>query len=180
MRQTKDELSERLLTRAQTEDEGGMPRCGPPHGDDVTKNQRPGMMVFGESEADGQDGGADGLDGFQDANDRKIKGSQKGNVDKKDKNGHKQEEKKEGSPRESDVFKSWLQPKISKEMRSVRFTGQWEPKNKITNEINNQKYTVLTFLPHFLYDQFSTFFNLFFLLITVSQFFDELKVGKSC
>lgn len=45
------------------------------------------------------------------------------------------------------------------------------------NIINNSKYTVISFLPLVLYNQFRYFFNLFFLLIALSQFVNMLKVG---
>ena len=43
--------------------------------------------------------------------------------------------------------------------------------------MNNQKYTILTFLPLLLYNEFKFFFNMFFLLIALSQFIPFLKVG---
>jgi len=45
------------------------------------------------------------------------------------------------------------------------------------NVINNQKYSVLTFFPKVLYEQFKFFFNLYFLIVAISQFFPPLKVG---
>ena len=45
-------------------------------------------------------------------------------------------------------------------------------------KINNTKYNVLTFIPVVLYNQFKFFFNLFFLLICLSQMIPALKVGK--
>jgi phospholipid-translocating ATPase len=45
------------------------------------------------------------------------------------------------------------------------------------NRINNQRYTALSFLPIVLFDQFKYFFNLFFLLVCLSQFVEALKVG---
>jgi len=46
-----------------------------------------------------------------------------------------------------------------------------------TNAVVNTKYNVLTFVPVVLYNQFKHFFNLFFLIITVSQFYPPLQVG---
>jgi phospholipid-translocating ATPase len=46
------------------------------------------------------------------------------------------------------------------------------------NEIRNTKYNVFTFLPLVLYNQFRFFFNLFFLLVALSQFVPVLKVGE--
>eukprot|EP00306_Pavlova_sp_CCMP459_P007114 CAMPEP_0185166076 /NCGR_PEP_ID=MMETSP1139-20130426/11948_1 /TAXON_ID=298111 /ORGANISM="Pavlova sp., Strain CCMP459" /LENGTH=1146 /DNA_ID=CAMNT_0027731509 /DNA_START=1 /DNA_END=3441 /DNA_ORIENTATION=- len=45
------------------------------------------------------------------------------------------------------------------------------------NVINNQKFSLLTFFPKVLYEQFKFFFNLYFLIVAVSQFFPPLKVG---
>ena len=47
----------------------------------------------------------------------------------------------------------------------------------LTNRLNNQKYTLLNFVPHVLYEQFRFFFNLFFLLLCLTQFIPILKVG---
>ena len=43
--------------------------------------------------------------------------------------------------------------------------------------MNNQKYTLLSFLPKVLYNEFKFFFNMFFLIIALSQFIPFLKVG---
>jgi phospholipid-translocating ATPase len=45
------------------------------------------------------------------------------------------------------------------------------------NLIRNQKYSVITFVPKVLYEQFKYFFNLFYLLTALSQFIPVLKVG---
>ena len=47
----------------------------------------------------------------------------------------------------------------------------------MTNKLNNNKYNVLTFVPVVLFNQFKFFYNLFFLLIALSQFVPALKVG---
>jgi phospholipid-translocating ATPase len=52
-----------------------------------------------------------------------------------------------------------------------------EPINLFNNKIRNQKTNALTILPIFFYNQFKLFFNMFFLLITISQFFEPLRVG---
>jgi phospholipid-translocating ATPase len=46
-----------------------------------------------------------------------------------------------------------------------------------SNEINNQKYSVLNFLPIVLFNQFKIFFNFFQLMLVGSQFVPLLKVG---
>ncbi|KDN43564.1 phospholipid-translocating P-type ATPase [Tilletiaria anomala UBC 951] len=45
------------------------------------------------------------------------------------------------------------------------------------NVVRNQKYNVFTFLPFVLYEQFKFFFNLYFLLVALSQFIPALKIG---
>lgn len=55
--------------------------------------------------------------------------------------------------------------------------GRTTPGYFPTNRENNQKYNVITLIPVVLFDQFKMFYNLFFLLISVSQFVPALKVG---
>ena len=45
------------------------------------------------------------------------------------------------------------------------------------NVVRNQKYNVVTFLPLVFYEQFKFFFNLYFLLVALSQFVPALKIG---
>ncbi|UZJ51883.1 hypothetical protein CBS101457_001203 [Exobasidium rhododendri] len=45
------------------------------------------------------------------------------------------------------------------------------------NIVRNQKYNILSFLPLVLYEQFKYFFNLYFLLVALSQFIPALKIG---
>lgn len=45
------------------------------------------------------------------------------------------------------------------------------------NKINNQRYSFFSFLPIVLFEQFRYFFNLFFLLVCLSQFYEPLRVG---
>lgn len=45
------------------------------------------------------------------------------------------------------------------------------------NIVRNQKYNVATFLPIVLYEQFKFFFNLYFLLVALSQFVPALRIG---
>ncbi|XP_043462367.1 probable phospholipid-transporting ATPase IIA isoform X2 [Leptopilina heterotoma] len=46
-----------------------------------------------------------------------------------------------------------------------------------TNVIRNQKYNIITFLPMVLYQQFKFFLNLFFLIMALSQFIPEIRIG---
>ncbi|NXD67332.1 ATP9B ATPase, partial [Eolophus roseicapillus] len=45
------------------------------------------------------------------------------------------------------------------------------------NAIKNQKYNVFTFIPGVLYEQFKFFLNLYFLVVSCSQFVPALKIG---
>lgn len=45
------------------------------------------------------------------------------------------------------------------------------------NIVRNQKYNVFTFLPIVFYEQFKFFFNLYFLLVALSQFVPALRTG---
>lgn len=62
--------------------------------------------------------------------------------------------------------------------RKIELNGTTSPGNFLSNKLNNQKYNVFTFIPTVLYNEFKFFFNLFFLLIAMSQFIPFLKVGK--
>ena len=46
-----------------------------------------------------------------------------------------------------------------------------------TNEVANHKYNFITFIPLVLYNQFKFFGNQFYLVMTITQFIDVLKVG---
>lgn len=63
--------------------------------------------------------------------------------------------------------------------RLVDLKGNTEPKNNISNAVNNQKYNVLNFLPLVLFNQFKLFFNFFQLAINISQIIPILKVGNT-
>jgi len=67
---------------------------------------------------------------------------------------------------------------IQKDDRKIYFhNGLVKPRNYFKNLVRNQKYNFLSFLPFVLFNQFKYFFNLFFLLIGISQFYEPLKVG---
>ena len=51
------------------------------------------------------------------------------------------------------------------------------PRSFCRNKIRNQKYYLITFIPHVLINQFKFFFNLFFLIIALTQFVPPLRVG---
>lgn len=54
---------------------------------------------------------------------------------------------------------------------------QWNPRGFESNAVNNRQYSVFTFLPLSLYHQFKNFFNLFYLLLSLSQSIPALRVG---
>lgn len=55
--------------------------------------------------------------------------------------------------------------------------GRTTPRTMASNKLSNTKYNIITFIPVVLYHQFKFFFNLFFLLICLSQLYPPLKVG---
>jgi len=61
--------------------------------------------------------------------------------------------------------------------RLIYLNGTSAPKKYAENLVKNQKYSVLSFIPLVLYNQFRFFFNLFYLLIALTQFVPPLKVG---
>lgn len=82
-------------------------------------------------------------------------------------------QKQENSPKTS---KTSIKPITH--ARTATFTGHSTGTSaQNSNKINNRKYTYLNFIPKVLYDQFKYFFNLFFLLLCISQFIPIFKVG---
>ncbi|KIJ34965.1 hypothetical protein M422DRAFT_181491 [Sphaerobolus stellatus SS14] len=62
--------------------------------------------------------------------------------------------------------------------RSVPFRPPEKLRNRFPpNVVRNQKYNVVTFLPLVLWGQFKFFFNLYFLLVALSQFVPALRTG---
>eukprot|EP00761_Pharyngomonas_kirbyi_P013462 gb/GECH01013491.1/.p1 GENE.gb/GECH01013491.1/~~gb/GECH01013491.1/.p1 ORF type:complete len:1089 (+),score=243.03 gb/GECH01013491.1/:1-3267(+) len=62
--------------------------------------------------------------------------------------------------------------------RTVSLQGNARPDVKFPpNRVKNTKYNVITFVPLVLYEQFKFFFNLYFLIVALSQFIPALKVG---
>lgn len=64
-----------------------------------------------------------------------------------------------------------------KERRRINFDGTTRPRRFPSNKLNNQKYSLITFLPLLLYNEFKFFFNAFFLGTALTQFVPVLKVG---
>ncbi|KAL8802906.1 MAG: hypothetical protein Q9182_003522 [Xanthomendoza sp. 2 TL-2023] len=55
--------------------------------------------------------------------------------------------------------------------------GQYPPPRFPPNAVSNAKYTVWSFLPRTLYNEFSFFFNMYFLLVALSQLIPPLRIG---
>ncbi len=55
--------------------------------------------------------------------------------------------------------------------------GQQQPVRFPANSVSNAKYTPWSFLPRTLYKEFSFFFNLYFLLVALSQIIPALRIG---
>ena len=55
--------------------------------------------------------------------------------------------------------------------------GQYPPPRFPPNSVSNAKYTAWSFLPRTLYNEFSFFFNMYFLLVALSQIIPSLRIG---
>lgn len=64
----------------------------------------------------------------------------------------------------------------NKEARDVK-VGQVQGKKFPTNIVSNAKYTAWSFLPRTLYNEFSFFLNIYFLLVALSQIIPYLRIG---
>ncbi|CAO1371240.1 unnamed protein product [Diamesa hyperborea] len=79
------------------------------------------------------------------------------------------------------AWRKWCAPRELKS-RTVyignRYAGDdKKKKNLIKNEIRNQKYNLFTFLPLVLFEQFRFFLNLYFLIMALSQFIPDVRIG---
>ncbi|KYR01728.1 hypothetical protein DLAC_01739 [Tieghemostelium lacteum] len=61
--------------------------------------------------------------------------------------------------------------------RTIDLTLDNQPTRFPPNVVRNQKYSIYTFIPVILYEQFKYFFNLYFLLVALSQFIPPLQTG---
>ena len=55
--------------------------------------------------------------------------------------------------------------------------GQYSPSRFPPNAVSNAKYTAWSFLPRTLYNEFSFFFNMYFLMVALSQAIPPLRIG---
>ena len=65
----------------------------------------------------------------------------------------------------------------TRDKKTVYIRNSYMNETEWNNKIENQKYNLITFIPVVLFNQFKQFGNFFYLLLSVSQFFDMLKVG---
>ncbi|EGR32280.1 hypothetical protein IMG5_090120, partial [Ichthyophthirius multifiliis] len=75
------------------------------------------------------------------------------------------------------VHRRFFGPKIQQTPRKIYLNGLVSPQNYFQNIVKNQKYSIFTFVFIVLFNEFKYFFNLFFLIIAISQFVPILKVG---
>ncbi|KAF9446849.1 phospholipid-translocating P-type ATPase [Macrolepiota fuliginosa MF-IS2] len=67
---------------------------------------------------------------------------------------------------------------VQDKSRTIPFSPPEKLQSRFTpNIVKNQKYNAITFLPLVFYEQFKFFFNLYFLLVALSQFIPALKIG---
>ncbi|KAH8403327.1 hypothetical protein KR222_010825 [Zaprionus bogoriensis] len=72
-------------------------------------------------------------------------------------------------------WRKWFRPRELR-ARTVNL-GRANTEKFPPNEIRNQKYNFITFLPLVLFEQFRFFLNLYFLLMALSQFLPEIRIG---
>lgn len=68
------------------------------------------------------------------------------------------------------------EPQKSATPRSINI-GQHPPPRFPPNAVSNAKYTPWSFLPRTLYNEFSYFINMYFLLVSLSQVIPDLRIG---
>lgn len=80
------------------------------------------------------------------------------------------------SPKPS-FFSAFKLSQPSTKSRTIPFNSIDKKTPFPPNVVRNQKYNVATFFPLVLYEQFKFFFNLYFLLVALSQFVPALRIG---
>ncbi|PCH43232.1 phospholipid-translocating P-type ATPase [Wolfiporia cocos MD-104 SS10] len=93
-----------------------------------------------------------------------------------------EEEPRDTHRRESPSQRSSLVRRLKTSSQDKSRTIPFRPPDKLRsrfppNIVRNQKYNAFTFLPIVFYEQFKFFFNLYFLLVALSQFVPALKIG---
>ncbi|CED82734.1 aminophospholipid-transporting p-type atpase [Phaffia rhodozyma] len=92
--------------------------------------------------------------------------------------GRTSEERMPGDEIDMKTIRSKMK-KVSRDAsRTISFHASSKFKSSFpANLIRNQKYNIASFLPLVFYEQFKFFFNLYFLLVALSQFIPALKIG---
>ncbi|XP_058981226.1 probable phospholipid-transporting ATPase IIB isoform X2 [Musca domestica] len=76
------------------------------------------------------------------------------------------------------LFSCWRKWFAPRELRSrTVHLGRATTEKFPPNEIRNQKYNFISFLPLVLFEQFRFFLNLYFLLMALSQFIPDIRIG---
>ena len=65
----------------------------------------------------------------------------------------------------------------TKSKRIVGFRNKSYNVTQWSNKVENNKYNIILFLPTVIYNQFKQFGNFFYLVMAISQFIPEIKVG---
>jgi phospholipid-translocating ATPase len=142
-----------------------------------------------------QEGDEDDLQGLLEEREDGPKGSQKeenGSLSGFKKRGRLREQKRQAAGSRLASFRQSLQlPEAlrsefdeynedlhasNKESREI-VVGQPQPKKYPPNIVSNAKYTAWSFLPRTLYNEFSFFLNIYFLLVALSQIIPYLRIG---
>ncbi|SCV73005.1 BQ2448_6930 [Microbotryum intermedium] len=148
---------------------------------------RPGMRGRGESEGGFDEGWTnDGLQQHEEEEMGLLAGKKKPSsaADRPTDGAHKGVWSRQGSinpQRGSSLLTKAAQEaaKPSKKSRTILFNQRvvsGSPKYP-PNLVKNQKYNIITFVPMVLYEQFKFFYNLYFLLVALSQFVPALRIG---
>ncbi|TGZ60463.1 hypothetical protein CRM22_008504 [Opisthorchis felineus] len=77
----------------------------------------------------------------------------------------------------SDRCRNCCRPKKVYHARVVNLGRPSKTQKFPSNKINNQKYSIWSFVPLVLFEQFSIFLNLIYLILACSQFIPDLRVG---
>ncbi|GAA51297.1 phospholipid-translocating ATPase, partial [Clonorchis sinensis] len=77
----------------------------------------------------------------------------------------------------SDRCRNCCRPKKIYHARVVNLGRPSKTQKFPSNKINNQKYSIWSFVPLVLFEQFSIFLNLIYLILACSQFIPDLRVG---
>lgn len=87
----------------------------------------------------------------------------------------------ENNNNEDRGFIAWwrrvIMRKIPLSARTIQF-GQTPTQHFPPNVVSNQKYSLWSFIPVILWEQFRFFFNLYFLIVALSQLIPVLQVGN--